>query len=460
MAHPEDRVSALAGYRRKATDEEAQRPSELESVLFTDDAPDSRFIDETERVGRTSTSGQHVLEADGSLSIIQKNCQVWNGIYVISGIIVLLIGVVAVTIRRFDVKQTIASNSGRNVADDHQQQAPRVPPGKCDLLPEAALDQSPVLQCYCRSKVSDMSEKITTLYHALRSSQRLSDYNGPADRCHPENTALWWTAMTDDFPNENILDSESQETKVICQRYGLALLYLTLEGWADSTEWLGDSSECDWQGISCNELLHVSGINLSGHVLRGVLPTTIFRLLPALTDLVLFNNDIEGRFPVELLTLTRLQKIDFSTNKFTGTIPYGILYLSELTSLKLDHNQFTGSIPDSLYRLTGLIELNLSGNALSGVLSQSMGNLVQLKTLNLGNNTLSGTLPSSLGNLTALEILNVGVNQFTGSVPTELIRLSNSLKELVTINNLFEGTSLPKIPGDLDGVDHSQHRTV
>jgi Leucine-rich repeat (LRR) protein len=266
--------------------------------------------------------------------------------------------------------------------------------------------------------------------------------------------------MTDDFPNENILDSESQETKVICQRYGLALLYLTLEGWADSTEWLGDSSECDWQGISCNELLHVSGINLSGHVLRGVLPTTIFRLLPALTDLVLFNNDIEGRFPVELLTLTRLQKIDFSTNKFTGTIPYGILYLSELTSLKLDHNQFTGSIPDSLYRLTGLIELNLSGNALSGVLSQSMGNLVQLKTLNLGNNTLSGTLPSSLGNLTALEILNVGVNQFTGSVPTELIRLSKCLKELVTINNLFEGTSLPKIPGDLDGVDHSQHRTV
>jgi Leucine-rich repeat (LRR) protein len=416
-----------------------------ESGLLTDDTPESRFMDENP-IG-TSTSGHHVLEADASLSTIQEENQAWMGWHVIVGIVVLLIGVVAVGLGGFYVKQAKTSKSGRNVANDQQQQATLVPTGKCDF--EAAPDQSPVLQCFCRSKISDMSEKISTLYHILRSSQRLSDYNGPADRCHPENTALWWTAMTDDFPTDNILDSASQETKVTRQRYGLALLYLSLEGWADSTEWLGDGSECDWQGISCDELLHVSGINLSGRGLKGELPITMFRHLPALTDLVLFNNELEGRFPVELLTLARLKQLDFSTNKFIGTIPYVILYLSELTSLKLDRNKFTGSIPDSLYMLTGLIELNLSGNTISGVLSESIGNLGQLKTLILENNTLSGTLPSSLGNLSALEILNVGVNELTGSIPSELARLSNSLKELVATYNSFEGTSLPAFLGTL-----------
>ena len=103
------------------------------------------------------------------------------------------------------------------------------------------------------------------------------------------------------------------------------------------------------------------------------------------------------RFPMEILQLTKLQR----------------LYLSD--------NQLT-MVPQGLCMLTELIELDLSRNDLTHIPPQ-IGELSRLESLLLSRNKLT-RLPSEIGFLTKLTLLDVASNQLH-ELPYSFLRLRN-----------------------------------
>jgi Leucine rich repeat len=311
-------------------------------------------------------------------------------------------------------------------------------------------DPSPVLQCSCHSNISVSSATTASVsaYSTIKASRLLSDYSGPDDYCHPENIALWWIAMDNLASNSTdsvdalLLKEHSAESAILKQRYGLALLYLSLGGWRimDSV-WLGRGNECEWQGVTCNAEAQVSEMHLTHLALTGELPGVAFRHLPALTKLDLSNNALDGLVPLELWTATgNLELLDLSGNRFHGTIPDAIAYLSLLTSLVLNTNILDGTIPEALYGITSLRELDLNTNAFTGSLSGDIGLLSKLESLAFDNNHFSGPLPSALGSLTALKQLSGSGNVFiAGTLPTEL-RFLSGLATFDLSDNSLRGT--------------------
>lgn len=328
-----------------------------------------------------------------------------------------------------NTNNTISSQPGYTKLDAH-------PVQECDLNIHA--NSSLALQCSCfLSKILVTSNTTKALYHEIKSSRLLSNYTGPDNKCQANNIALWWIAM--DMASSpmimttatNLLQVTSVESQAILQRYGLALLYVSLEGWSTAaSEWLGGGSECDWEGISCNALLQVSGIHLSGLGLTGELPGSSFGMFHKLRELNLTANELKGHIPVEVWTLEKLNVMDLSFNKFDGSIPDLLTNLSGLKTLQLDNNKLTGSLPTSLYSLTLLVCLSLTKNSLTGSLSKDIGQLSNLKYFDITGNTFQGTLPLTLGSLGSLIELIAADNGFTGTLPSELGLLSNSLTYL------------------------------
>jgi len=323
-----------------------------------------------------------------------------------------------------------ASKENRNSHGSAATQA-----GECDFFPVP--DPSPVLQCSCFSKISISSESTMTIYSDIRASQLFSEYSGPDDECSPENIALWWSAI--DMADVSGIFATNDTIK---QRFGLALLHLSLGGWSStySTEWLGTGSECEWKGVTCNSLLQVSAINLLGQKLNGELPSSIFRFFPALTYLNLSVNSLYGRIPVELWELAKLKVLDLSSNNFEGSIPEGIHRLSKLTSLILNNLILSSTIPEGFYSLTSLVELDFSVNSITGTLSEELGLLSNLKSVTMKNTGLIGSLPSSVGLLTALTQIDLRGNAFIGTLPSELGLLDKSLKTIDLSYNDLTGT--------------------
>ena len=304
-------------------------------------------------------------------------------------------------------------------------------------------DPSPVLQCSCTSKISVASVATKLVYTDMKTLHLYSEYDGPEDECLPVNMALWWTAM--DISKEI---STSTSITIRTQRHGLALLYMSLDGWNHgSTKWLGEGVECEWEGIFCTSKL-VSQINLTSFGLIGELPGSPFHFLPALIELALSDNTLHGSIPSEIWTLEDLEILDLSFNGLSNTIPNKIIKLKKLNQLMLDRNLFTGSLPNSLYNLTLLTEVFLEENIFTGTLSKDIAALSNLTTLSMSNNGFHGLLPSALGLLTQISTIFVDNNDFTGTLPSELGLLSNCLKYLDASFNLMKGT-LPPMLGSL-----------
>ena len=166
------------------------------------------------------------------------------------------------------------------------------------------------------------------------------------------------------------------------------------------------------------------------------------------TQLELFNNNLDGTIPSSLGNLSNLTLLDLSKNNLTGNIPSSFGNLSNLTSLNLEANQLTGSMPSSLGNLSFLQYLTLDANQLTGAIPSSYGNLQNLVSLYLYNNHLSDSIPSSLGNLSNLYQIFLGNNQLAGSIPTSFGNLSK-LGILELNNNQLSG-EIPTSIGKLD----------
>ncbi|HEX2905742.1 MAG TPA: leucine-rich repeat domain-containing protein [Phototrophicaceae bacterium] len=181
-----------------------------------------------------------------------------------------------------------------------------------------------------------------------------------------------------------------------CQ--ALIALYTSTNGsgWANHTNWETTTTPCSWYGVVCS----------SGHV----------------TQLNLYTNQLSGRLPSELGSLTYLRYFRLYDNQLSGALPPQLGNLTSLQRIYLQFNQLSGTIPPELGNLSQLEVLNLSDNRLEGTIPPELGSLTNLRQLWLHDNQLSGEIPATLVNLTLLDDIfnDLSSNCLTASDPTLL----------------------------------------
>ena len=85
---------------------------------------------------------------------------------------------------------------------------------------------------------------------------------------------------------------------------------------------------------------------------------------------------------------------DLSCNNLTGKIPTSIGSMSHLRLLNLSHNQLEGQIPTSLSGISTLEQFDLAKNNLSGPIPENLSKLHELAVLDVSSNNLCGKIPT------------------------------------------------------------------
>ncbi|KAL7462591.1 hypothetical protein ACHAXS_002973 [Conticribra weissflogii] len=110
------------------------------------------------------------------------------------------------------------------------------------------------------------------------------------------------------------------------ERYALSVLYLAnggcAEEWIESSNWMSPTLDhCDnWFGVKCT---------LQGRV----------------EEIILKQNFVSGKLPIELSQFGELRALDLSSNTITGEVPGELGGLTKLFSLQLQNNMLTGEFP-------------------------------------------------------------------------------------------------------------------
>jgi Leucine-rich repeat (LRR) protein len=220
----------------------------------------------------------------------------------------------------------------------------------------------------------------------------------------PQNQAF--TALQASFPNLTPMSGNQVE---IAQIYALNTMYFSLNGtaWRMRTGWAGATDPCVepiWFGVRCDASGMVIELDLTANDLMGPLPSEIqglsnlgknsrsdrcpfpspafaHRIFVSLSELlVLADNGIAGGLPNSIGSLSRLRRLDYSSNFMTLTLPASLGTLTALTSLTTTFNEQSGTIPMEIGQLTNLQSLELGDNQYSGTLPVSIGSLAQLRT--------------------------------------------------------------------------------
>ena len=219
------------------------------------------------------------------------------------------------------------------------------------------------------------------------------------------------------------------------QRYIITVIDMSLYREEDSS-WLNkETSVCEWEGITCNnvdEMTLVRKIELPSRNIRGSIPIELCKL-QNLTVIDLRNNSIDGNIPNCLSQLQQLQKISLEDNKLNGSIPIEIGYLTTLERLDLKNNKLTGNIPPHLTNCTSLSILDLSNNTINGSLPEAIGALSLLKDFRVSSNNLEGNLPSSMSRMKILKILYLDDNHLTGKIDDLIVQGWESLGEFLLL---------------------------
>ncbi|XP_059663546.1 receptor-like protein 11 [Cornus florida] len=195
-------------------------------------------------------------------------------------------------------------------------------------------------------------------------------------------------------------------------------------GWWGNTIPVDNStSHCKWEGIACNKLGNVIGIDLSMKCrslnelfysdLGGELEKLNMSSFPNLASLNLSYCGLNGSIPYEIGRLSKLNYLQLFGNSLTGTLPLSMANLAQLLELDISYNSISGSIPSEIGRLSKLNYLSLSGNQLTGMLPLSMANLTQLLQLGISYNSISGSIPYEIRRLSKLNYLQLSYNSLT-----------------------------------------------
>jgi hypothetical protein len=280
-------------------------------------------------------------------------------------------------------------------------------------------------QCRCNGTISQVPATVAILHQLLRVNSNLLSLvydnntqlypSGNLSSCDPANMAMVWLASG--FNTKGMSGN-------FRQRYILAHLFLELNGtaWEQKNGWFTNTSECLWQGVTCNTRGIITQLSLSANQLRGSLPAELSKL-EGLQSLVVNNgSQLSGPIPSALFSIPCLIELNLAGNRFTGSIP-----------IFLDKNNNNNNSSSSSSAVSKFQRLRLDGNQLSGTIPAALGNLVDLTQLTLHNNQLSGTVPSTLGRLVALEQATLyGNPRLVGVAPRELCALrAQSLETLV-----------------------------
>ncbi|KAJ1276000.1 hypothetical protein BS78_05G180200 [Paspalum vaginatum] len=185
----------------------------------------------------------------------------------------------------------------------------------------------------------------------------------------------------------------------------------------------------DWFTIAFSNATYLS---MWGNQLKGRVPANI-ETMSSLKVLYLANNTLTGQIPN---LPQNLIYFDICVNSLSGPLPANI-GLPKLEVLSVASNHITGHLPRSICRSGRLRTLVLANNHLEGGLPKCFGNKFML-FLDLSNNSFSGKLPPSLQNSEMLQVLQFSRNMFSGRLPEWIGKLKR-LRFLGLSKNMFSG---------------------
>ena len=158
-------------------------------------------------------------------------------------------------------------------------------------------------------------------------------------------------------------------------------------------------------------LEHLVVLNLSKNNLTNSCLEFISQI-PALRELRLAENALDGTLDSQLINLTKLEVLDIQNNTLSG-LPGNLDGLSNLRVLQIAGNRLT-SLPLESFANLLLVELDAARNRLSGSLfPSSVDRMHQLKSLDVTSNALTSLTSSGVIHLPALQSLNVAENRLT-----------------------------------------------
>ncbi|XP_057969125.1 uncharacterized protein At4g06744-like [Malania oleifera] len=182
--------------------------------------------------------------------------------------------------------------------------------------------------------------------------------------------------------------------------------------------WTG-KDVCSYRGFHCDSApvinrQVVSGVRFNGFNFNGNL--TVGSLIDELKYLVFFHansNNITSAVSSSISKLQYFYELDLSNNNLTGKFPANVLHATKLTFLDLRFNSLIGRLPHQVFNL-------------------------DLDVLFLNNNEFIENLPKNLGSTPAL-YLTLANNYFTGPIPPSISNASNTLIEVLFLNNRLSG---------------------
>ncbi|QCD91082.1 receptor-like protein 53 [Vigna unguiculata] len=184
-------------------------------------------------------------------------------------------------------------------------------------------------------------------------------------------------------------------------------------------------------------------LDLSDNSIAGVLPAS---LPVSLVQISIRNNNLSGVLSSESFrNLTRLQVVDFSSNRISGSIPSVFFELPSLQQLTLSFNEFTRV--EAPYKgvesRSGLIAVDLSNNSLEGFLPSFMAMMPKLSSLSLENNEFTGRIATQFAvktvspqtGVSQLGRLLLGGNYLVGGIPRPLLTLKRDSANVSLVDN-------------------------
>ncbi|XP_024922831.3 receptor-like protein EIX2 [Ziziphus jujuba] len=148
--------------------------------------------------------------------------------------------------------------------------------------------------------------------------------------------------------------------------------------------------------------------------------------------------------------------------ELSGKVPTSIGSLTHMQTLRLTNNKFIGEIPLSLKKCTELVVMDMGDNKLSGPIPSWIGKSLQnLVILILRSNDFNGSIPSTLCHVPYLQLLDLSANNISGKIPKCLknfsaMRSSNATDNSTTIEHFYDSYNTSTTSGTSHYADQIQ----